>query len=128
MAEFPAPRDQGAVRNTSQAQIGEISQRFYRVFFVLMCVASGIGLLTLIYFNFWFNRLAAVTFLVDFSTFLLVGFLLLLIVRYTLLIVFAFLQHLERSHEPWHRQGGAPQDSTSIQETATIHDVPRVSG
>jgi uncharacterized membrane protein YdfJ with MMPL/SSD domain len=82
--------------------IGEISQRFYRVFFVLMCVASGIGLLTLIYFNFWFNRLAAVTFLVDFSTFLLVGFLLLLVIRYTLLIVFAFLQHLERSHEPWH--------------------------
>lgn len=82
--------------------IGEISRRFYRVFFVIMCVASAIGLLTLLYFNFWFNRLAAVSFLVDFSTFLLVGFLLLLVVRYTLLIVFAFLQHLERSHEPWH--------------------------
>lgn len=78
----------------------EISRRFYRVFFVIMCVASALGFLTLVYFNFWFNRLEALGVIVDFSVFLLVGFLLLLVVRYALLIVFAFLQHLERSHEP----------------------------
>jgi poly-beta-1,6 N-acetyl-D-glucosamine synthase len=78
----------------------ELSRRFYRVFFAVMCAASGLGLLTLVYFNFWFNRLQAVDQIVDFSGFLLIGFLLFLIVRYALLIVFAFLQHLERSHDP----------------------------
>lgn len=74
--------------------------RFYRFFFGVMCVASALGIVALVYFNFYFNRLAATNLFVDFSIFILLSFLIVLIVRYALLLWFAYLQHVEHMAEP----------------------------
>lgn len=74
--------------------------RFYRGFFLVMCVASGLGIAALIYFNFYFNRLAVTNLFVDFSVFILLLFLIILILRYSLLMWFAYLQHVEHMAEP----------------------------
>jgi poly-beta-1,6 N-acetyl-D-glucosamine synthase len=75
--------------------------RLYRVFFVVSCVAAGLGLITLVYFNFSFNRLAATNLFVDISVFVLLSFLLILVIRYAFLIWFAYLQHVEHMDEPF---------------------------
>src|SRR5207253_1097936 len=62
--------------------------------------ASALGVAALVYFNFYFNRLAAANLFVDFSVFILLIFLVLLIVRYLMLILFAYLQHVEHMSEP----------------------------
>ncbi len=74
--------------------------RLYRIFLVVTFVAAGLGLAATIYFNLYYNRLAAANFFVSFSSFLLLVFLLILIARYGLLMWFAYLQHVEHIEEP----------------------------
>lgn len=74
--------------------------RLYRFFFVVACLASALGLVSLVYFNFYFNRLAATSLFVDFSVFILLTFLIMLVIRYLMLILFAYLQHVEHMSEP----------------------------
>ena len=74
--------------------------RFYRVCFLVTCAASAVGILALLFFNFYFNRLAATNAFVQFSVFVLLFFLLILIIRYAFLMWFAYLQHVEHMAEP----------------------------
>lgn len=53
-----------------------------------------------LYFNVYFNRLAVMSFFVDYSSLVLLTFLLILIVRYAILIWFAYLQHVEHMTDP----------------------------
>ncbi len=75
--------------------------RLYRIFLVLMFVFGGLAVAAFLYFNFWFNRLAVTNFFVDFSSFILLSFLLILIIRYGFLMWFAYLQHVEHVEEPF---------------------------
>lgn len=77
----------------------DLLNRVYRISLVLMFVSGGLAVAGFLYFNFWFNRLAVTNFFVDFSTFVLFSFLLILIVRYGFLMWFAYLQHVERVDE-----------------------------
>jgi len=70
------------------------------MFVVLTFVSGGLAILAIVYFNVYFNRLAVANFVVGFSSFILLAFLLILVVRYALLIWFAYLQHVERVAEP----------------------------
>ncbi len=73
--------------------------RLYRIFLVLMFVSGGLALAGAAYFNIWFNRLRVTNIFVDFSTFILLSFLLILVVRYGFLMWFAYLQHVEYVEE-----------------------------
>ncbi len=65
-----------------------------------MFITAGLSVAAVLYFNFYFNRLAVTNFFVDFSGFILLSFLLVLVVRYGFLMWFAYLQHVERIEEP----------------------------
>ncbi len=73
-------------------------RRLYSILIVTVCIALGLGAAALLYLNFYYNRLQVTNLLLDFSTFVLLVFLLILVVRYTLLLWFAYLESLESVH------------------------------
>ncbi len=72
----------------------------YRAFLVVTFTAATLAVAAALYFNIYFNRLAVMNFFVDYSSYVLLSFLLILIVRYGILIWFAYLQHVEHMAEP----------------------------
>ena len=75
-------------------------KRLYRILIVFFTAAAGLGVAAVVYLQFYYNRLAVTNLFVDFSSFVLLAFLLILITRYTLLLWFSYLQHIEAATEP----------------------------
>jgi poly-beta-1,6 N-acetyl-D-glucosamine synthase len=74
-------------------------QRLKRIVFALIVFAAAVALLGALFINL-FGNLEVTNFFVDFSTFVLLLFLLILIARYALLIWFAYWQHIDHLSEP----------------------------
>ncbi|MCL4401860.1 MAG: glycosyltransferase [Acidobacteria bacterium] len=75
-------------------------RRLYSILIVTVSIALGLGAAALLYLHFYFNRLEVTNLLLDFSAFLLLIFLLILVLRYALLYWFAYLEHMEYLHTP----------------------------
>lgn len=74
--------------------------RLYRIFIGLMFVSGGVALAIVVYFNWYYNRLAVTNFFVGFSLFILLVVLIILALRYAGLMWFAYLQQVEHLEEP----------------------------
>ena len=74
--------------------------RLQRIFFIAMLAAAGLGGSVWIYFTIKWNTLRFADLYVYVSTRLLLAFLAVVIVRYAVLIWFAYLQHVEHMQEP----------------------------
>lgn len=75
-------------------------RRFYRILVFALCVALALGVAAAVYFNWYVDRLEVANVFLDFSTFALLVFLLILVVRYAILLWFAYLQHVEQMSTP----------------------------
>src|SRR5579883_3214644 len=73
-------------------------RRIYSILILTLCIAVGLGAAALLYLNFYYNRLQVTNLLLDFSTFVLLVFLLILIARYALLLWFAYLENMDYVH------------------------------
>lgn len=74
--------------------------RLYRIFVSVMLSAAGLGGIVWVYFTFKWNALRLSDLYVFFSTRILLAFLGIVILRYAVLIWFAYLQHVEHMQEP----------------------------
>ncbi len=74
--------------------------RLHRIFIVLMLAAGGLGFSTWLYFTLKWNTLRLADLYVTVSVQILLVFLGIVILRYAVLIWFAYLQHTEFMQEP----------------------------
>ena len=75
-------------------------KKYYRPLFVTTLTAGGLAILLELFLNFYYNPLASTNIFVSFSVAVLMAVLLVLVLRYMLLMWFAYLQHMERIEEP----------------------------